>query len=134
MEEVKRTFQPEFLNRLDEIIVFHQLDEKDVRQIAAHMTEQFARRLEGQGIHLQITDRAVDVLAQEGFDPVYGARPLRRAIQSALQNKVADKLLEEDFDAERIIVVDAEGEKICLTVSGEESPVQEKQEEQLEKA
>lgn len=134
MEEVKRTFQPEFLNRLDEIIVFHQLDEKDVRQIAAHMTEQFARRLEGQGIHLQITDRAVDVLAQEGFDPVYGARPLRRAIQSALQNKVADKLLEEDFDEERIIVVDAEGEKICLTVSGEESPVQEKQEEQLEKA
>ena len=61
-------------------------------------------------------------------------RPLRRAIQSALQNKVADKLLEEDFDAEHIIVVDAEGEKICLTVSGEESPVQEKQEEQLEKA
>lgn len=63
---------------------------------------------------LQITDRAVDVLAQEGFDPVYGARPLRRAIQSALQNKVADKLLEEDFDAEHIIVVDAEGEMICL--------------------
>ena len=63
-----------------------------------------------------------------------GQGPLRRAIQSALQNKVADKLLEEDFDAERIIVVDAEGEKICLTVSGEESPVQEKQEEQLEKA
>ena len=121
MEEVKRTFQPEFLNRLDEIIVFHQLEEKDVRQIAGHMTEQFARRLEGQGVHLRITDQAVDVLAQEGFDPVYGARPLRRAIQSALQNKVADKLLEEDFDTDEVIVVDAKGDDLRLTVSGKES-------------
>ena len=121
MEEVKRTFQPEFLNRLDEIIVFHQLEEKDVRQIAGHMTEQFARRLEGQGVHLQITEQAVDVLAQVGFDPVYGARPLRRAIQSALQNKVADKLLEEDFDTDEVIVVDAKEGELCLTVSGKES-------------
>ena len=121
MEEVKRTFQPEFLNRLDEIIVFHQLEEKDVRQIAGHMTEQFARRLEEQGVHLRITDQAVDVLAQEGFDPVYGARPLRRAIQSALQNKVADKLLEEDFDTDEVIVVDAKGDDLRLTVSGKES-------------
>ena len=121
MEEVKRTFQPEFLNRLDEIIVFHELEEKDVRQIAGHMTEQFARRLEGQGVHLQITEQAVDVLAQVGFDPVYGARPLRRAIQSALQNKVADKLLEEDFDTDEVIVVDAKEGELCLTVSGKES-------------
>ena len=121
MEEVKRTFQPEFLNRLDEIIVFHQLEEKDVRRIAGHMTEQFARRLEGQGVHLRITEQAVDVLAQEGFDPVYGARPLRRAIQSALQNKVADKLLEEDFDTDEVIVVDAKGGELCLTVSGKET-------------
>ena len=70
---------------------------------------------------MRITEQAVDVLAQEGFDPVYGARPLRRAIQSALQNKVADKLLEEDFDTDEVIVVDAKGGELCLIVSGKET-------------
>lgn len=92
-----------------------------MRRIAGHMTEQFARRLEGQGVHLRITEQAVDVLAQVGFDPVYGARPLRRAIQSALQNKVADKLLEEDFDTDEVIVVDAKEGELRLTVSGKET-------------
>ena len=116
MDEVKRTFQPEFLNRLDEIIVFRQLEEEDVKKIAAHMAEKFAERMERQGIHLHISEAAVDVLAEKGYDPRYGARPLRRTLQSTLQNLVADKMLEEGFDPDKTLLAEAEEKEIRLAV------------------
>lgn len=115
MEAVKQTFQPEFLNRLDEMIVFHQLEPEDVRRIAGNMTDQLIRRLEKQNIHLKITQSAVDELADEGFDPAYGARPLRRTIQSVLQDQVADQILAEDFDPSRTLVADLDGGKVRVS-------------------
>ena len=117
MDEVKRTFQPEFLNRLDDILVFHQLERKDVRRIAVHMVEQFTERMSRQGIHLKVEDSAIDVLVEKGYDPVYGARPLRRTIQSTLQNMVADQMLEEDFDSREILTVIGKDGEIHLSVS-----------------
>ena len=122
MEEVKQTFRPEFLNRLDEIIVFHQLGEEEIKKIARLMTRQFADRLERQGIHLTIADSAVETLAKEGYDPGFGARPLRRAIQSTLQNLVAERLLEEDFQPGEHLLAQGDTDGIHLTTE-ENMPV-----------
>lgn len=124
MEEVKQTFQPEFLNRLDEIIVFHQLGEEEIRRIAVHMTDEFSRRLKKQGINLKVTEEAVDILTKKGFDPAFGARPLRRAVQSTLQNLVADQLLKEDFDPEKELLAEGDGEEIFLSERPKEAAYQ----------
>ncbi len=93
MAELRRTFKPEFLNRIDDIIVFHQLSREDIRKIASGMVREVAARLEGLGVRLEVEDSALELLADAGFDPVYGARPLRRAIQSTLEDKAAELLL-----------------------------------------
>ena len=124
MEEVKQTFQPEFLNRLDEIIVFHQLGEEEIRRIAVHMTDEFSRRLKKQGINLKVTEEAIDILTKKGFDPAFGARPLRRAVQSTLQNLVADQLLKEDFDPEKELLAEGDGEEIFLSERPKEAAYQ----------
>ena len=116
MEEVKMTFSPEFLNRLDEIIVFRQLGREDIRAIARGLTERLSARMAGKGIRLVVEDSAVDVLAAKGFDPIYGARPLKRSIQSVLQNAVADQILEGGFEKEDEIVASGREEDICLAV------------------
>ncbi len=121
MEEVKQTFQPEFLNRLDEIIVFHQLQEEDIRRIAVHMTDELIKRLEKQGVHLKVEDSAVDILVKKGYDPAFGARPLRRAIQSTLQNLVADQILDEDYDPKDEIIAKGDGKRIHLMEEKEPS-------------
>lgn len=111
MEEVKKTFQPEFLNRLDEIIVFHQLERTHINAIARGLTDRLVARMAKRGINLVVEDSAVDVLAENGFDPAYGARPLRRTIQSRLENAVADRMLADDFaDGSKIIVSGKNGE------------------------
>jgi len=94
MSEVKRAFRPEFLNRIDEMIVFHQLSAEDIKEIAGKMLQQLAGRLSDNGISVTFTDEAVAKIAEEGFDPVYGARPLRRAIQSKIEDTVAEEMLE----------------------------------------
>ena len=94
MAELKRTFRPEFLNRIDETIVFRQLDEEDIRKIARRMLEVTGRRMAQQGITLQADDDAVAALAKDGFDAQYGARPLRRAIQNTVEDTVAELMLE----------------------------------------
>ncbi|MBQ7485809.1 MAG: ATP-dependent Clp protease ATP-binding subunit [Oscillospiraceae bacterium] len=94
MAELKRTFKPEFLNRIDETIVFRQLTEADIVKIARRMLEVTARRMAEQGITLAAEDEAVTALAKGGFDPQYGARPLRRAIQSKVEDAVAEQMLE----------------------------------------
>ena len=94
MEEVKRMFKPEFLNRIDEIIVFHQLTEENIRSIARRMLDTIGSRMAAQGITLQADDDAVAALAKDGFDARYGARPLRRTLQNEVEDVVAEQMLD----------------------------------------
>ena len=88
------------------------------------MTDEFSRRLKKQGINLKVTEEAVDILTKKGFDPAFGARPLRRAVQSTLQNLVADQLLKEDFDPEKELVAEGDGEEIFLSERPKEAAYQ----------
>ena len=94
MEELRRTFKPEFLNRIDETIVFRQLTEEDIRRIAQRMLEITGKRMAQQNITLLADEEAVATLAKDGFDPQYGARPLRRALQNEVEDAVAEQMLE----------------------------------------
>ncbi len=93
MSEVKQAFRPEFLNRIDELIVFHQLSNENIRKIAGKMLKQLSERLAENDITATFTEEAIAKIAEEGFDPIYGARPLRRAIQSRIEDKIAEEML-----------------------------------------
>ncbi|WP_142506136.1 ATP-dependent Clp protease ATP-binding subunit [Melghirimyces algeriensis] len=93
MEELKKTFRPEFLNRIDDVIVFHSLKEEHLQQIVTLMSDQLRRRLQEQEIDFTLTDQAANYLAKAGFDPTYGARPLRRAIQKHIEDRLSEELL-----------------------------------------
>jgi ATP-dependent Clp protease ATP-binding subunit ClpC len=111
MGDLKKTFKPEFLNRLDEIIVFNQLEENDIKEIAKRMLETLKKRVKDMEIELDFTDAAIDELAKEGFDKVYGARPLRRAIQSKIEDTLSELILEEKIKPNTKCTVDfADGE------------------------
>jgi len=97
MEIVGQHFRPEFINRLDESVVFHPLDKTEIRQIASLQVDVLAQRLAEQDIAFSISDAALDFLGEAGFDPVYGARPLKRAIQAELENPLSQKLLAAEF-------------------------------------
>ncbi len=97
--ELKNTFRPEFLNRVDDIIVFHKLSGDEIRQIAGRMLETLKKRMKEINIDIGFTDEAVDAIAKAGYDPVYGARPLRRAIQSKLEDAISEKMLENKIQA-----------------------------------
>ena len=94
MDDLKKTFRPEFLNRIDEIIVFRQLTQENIREIASRMLQVTSRRMAEQGITLDVDDDALTELARDGFDPQYGARPLRRSIQNLVEDAVAEQMLE----------------------------------------
>jgi len=106
MEALKVHFRPEFLNRIDEVIVFHELDRSEVVQMVDLMTKRLATQLEGQGLGIEITQAAKELLAEIGYDPQLGARPLRRAIQRHIEDALSEKLLYKEFNAGEIIVVD----------------------------
>jgi len=106
MGEAKKMFRPEFLNRLDEIIVFHELTEKQLRQIVDLLVKALQKRLAERELEVEITDKAKSWLAKEGYDPVYGARPLRRAIERYVENPLSTRLLRGEFGQGDIIVVD----------------------------
>ena len=93
---------------------------RDRREIAANLVENFVKRMEKQGIYLTVEDSAVDVLAEKGYDPVYGARPLRRVIQSSLQDQVAEQILQEGFDRKDQITVRGVDGEIKITVPRKE--------------
>ncbi len=99
MGELKRTFRPEFLNRVDDIIVFHQLQQPDIEKIARRMLDVLKKRMEGLEIGVEFSDDVVAWVAKEGFDPVYGARPLRRAIQSKIEDSLSESMLENNVKA-----------------------------------
>lgn len=110
-EELKRTFRPEFLNRVDEIVVFHALNKVHIGQIVEIMAKDLRQQLKEMGITLLITDEAKELLANKGFDPDFGARPLRRAIQRYIENPLAEEILKGTFGEGGTITVDAkEGE------------------------
>jgi ATP-dependent Clp protease ATP-binding subunit ClpB len=114
-------FRPEFLNRIDEVIVFRPLDETQLREIVGLLTRGVERRLEETGIDLEVTDAALTFLAREGYDPVYGARPLRRAIQRQLENPLARRILAGEFPAGGTVRVDVSPEG-GLTFNGSAEP------------
>ena len=124
-EELKKHFKPEFLNRLDEIIVFQQLTQEDVRQIAEIMLNQLVKRvLEQFGIILTIERLVQDKLSVDGFNPTYGARPLRRVITSSLEDPLANLLLEKNFRAGTHLTVSlTEQNTFSMDVTGFTEPV-----------
>ena len=106
MKEVKRIFRPEFLNRLDEIVVFRSLSEKEIFDIVSLMLHKVNEEMKLQEIQIEVTDKAKKKLVKDGFDPIYGARPLRRSIQKLIEDQLADKILKKVFTAGDIIVAD----------------------------
>ena len=115
MGELRQTFRPEFLNRIDDIIVFRSLSEEDIREVARRMLRTVSARMETMGIHLDASDEAVAELAKEGFDPKYGARPLRRAIQSKVEDAVAEKMLDGTLKEGDTAHLTVEDDKLCVT-------------------
>jgi len=106
LAEVKSHFRPEFINRVDELVVFHALDEKNIEAIAKIQLKRLEERLEKMDMHLELSDAALAELAKAGFDPVYGARPLKRAIQQQIENPLAKRLLDGSFGPKDTIRVD----------------------------
>ena len=118
-EELKQFFRPEFLNRLDEIIVFQQLTQNDVRKIADIMIEQLCKRVKTQGLNLTVKEDVKDKLAKEGFNPVYGARPLRRVIMSLLEDRLANVFLEQPFEEGTDLLVELDlDNNITINLTG----------------
>jgi ATP-dependent Clp protease ATP-binding subunit ClpC len=122
-EELKRHFRPEFLNRIDDVIVFSELSQAEVTEIVDLLVKRVQTQLEGQGLALELTTDAKLLLAKKGYDPTLGARPLRRAIQRMVEDPLSEKILWKEFHAGDTIVVDALGEEIAFrTVEGVEPP------------
>ncbi|EPY06912.1 Clp protease ClpX [Paenibacillus sp. E194] len=115
MGELKKSFRPEFLNRIDEIIVFHSLEQKHIAEIVSLMAGELRKRLKEQDVDFQLTDNAKNFLAKEGFDPAYGARPLRRAIQKHIEDRLSEELLKGTVSKGDAVVIDEkDGELLVL--------------------
>jgi len=114
MAEVKKTFRPEFLNRIDEIIVFRDLTVGDVEQIVNLQMKEIATRLSEQGLAVELTDEAREWLARQGFDPQYGARPLRRALQRHVESPLSVQLLRGEFERGDLVVVTVKDDELSF--------------------
>ncbi|HYX14515.1 MAG TPA: ATP-dependent chaperone ClpB [Nostoc sp.] len=115
MEAMRNSFRPEFLNRIDEIIIFHGLDKKELRHIVLLQVERLRQRLSDRKISLKLSDVALDFLAEVGYDPVYGARPLKRAIQRELETQIAKAILRGEFIDGNTIFVDVQNERLSFS-------------------
>ncbi|MDA8442250.1 MAG: ATP-dependent Clp protease ATP-binding subunit, partial [Peptococcaceae bacterium] len=114
MEELKKSFRPEFLNRVDELIVFHSLNKEHMQEIVTLMLDSLAKRVREQDLILQVTDAAKGLIADKGYDQVYGARPLRRAIQNLIEDPLAEEMLKGRFKSGGDVTVDVDEGKIVL--------------------
>ena len=114
LEELKKTFRPEFLNRIDEIIVFHQLQEEHIRKIVDLMLKSLLVRIKEMNINLEITDKARAFLAEKGYDQAYGARPLRRAIQKMVEDQLSEEMLKGEIKPGSEVLVDVEDDKLIF--------------------
>ena len=118
MDELKKSFRPEFLNRIDEVIVFHSLTQEDVKQIVDLMMKRVTEQLKAKDLEIELTDAAKTVLAEKGYDPSLGARPLRRTIQRLVEDPLSEKLLWKEFRAGQTIIVDARDGEIVFEGAG----------------
>ncbi|WP_426285532.1 ATP-dependent chaperone ClpB [Luteibacter sp. E-22] len=114
---VQAHFRPEFINRLDDLVVFRPLDKKQIRSIARIQLDYLAKRLADRQLSLDLTDKALDLLGSAGFDPVYGARPLKRAIQQQLENPLAQRILQGVFSPGQTVRVDSDGNHLTFAAA-----------------
>jgi ATP-dependent Clp protease ATP-binding subunit ClpB len=115
MAELRAQFRPEFLNRVDDVILFSRLDQKQLREIVQIQLRGLSERFAERKLTLQVSDAALDLLAREGYDPTYGARPLKRVIQRRLQDPIAMAILEGRFREGDTIEVDAHGDQLIIS-------------------
>jgi ATP-dependent Clp protease ATP-binding subunit ClpA len=115
MTAVRKTFRPEFLNRLDDIIVFHELNKEQLSQIVDLMVKDLQKRLAERKLSLELTKPAKNWLADAGYDPTYGARPLRRAIARHLENPLSSKILAGEFKEGETVIVDLVDDKLVFS-------------------
>lgn len=113
-DELKRTFRPEFLNRIDEVIVFHPLNEEHIKKIVNIMIKDLEKRLERLNLHIDISESARDHIGKEGFDPSFGARPLERAIRKLIEDQLSEEMLKGNVSKNDVILIDYNGEKLTF--------------------
>ncbi len=113
-EELKRTFRPEFLNRIDEVIVFHSLKEDDVKEIVSIMIKDLRKRMKKLNININVTDDTIDYISNKGFDPVYGARPLERTITKMIEDQLAEEILKGRVSKDDNILIDFKNNKLIF--------------------
>ena len=118
MEALRAHFRPEFLNRIDEIIFFHALGRDHMKEIIDIQLSSLMKRLAERKIHVRLTDAAKEQIVREGYDPTYGARPLKRTIQRRVLDPLALRILEGDFGEGDTIVVDADGDALAIREGG----------------
>ena len=124
MNEVRKTFRPEFLNRLDDIIVFHELSREQLNNIVEIMVKDLQRRLADRKMGLELSKGAKNWLADAGYDPTYGARPLRRAIERHVENPVSNRILAGDFKEGDTIMVDVVDDELVFSAKQAEPPAE----------
>ena len=115
LAQLKEFFRPEFLNRIDEIIVFHSLTKEDIKEIVTLMINNLSNRLEELGISIKVDEKAVELLADAGFDPDYGARPLQRAIRRKIEDRLSEELLKGDIKKDDIITISADDNELVFS-------------------
>lgn len=115
MESLKNTFKPEFLNRVDDIIIFNQLTKDETKQIAKILVANLSKRLKENGMSLEVTDKAIDFLADKGYDKEYGARPLKRVIQRMVEDRLSEEILKNTIHQGQTVVVDFDGSQLTFT-------------------
>ena len=132
MEELKKAFRPEFLNRIDEIIVFSHLSKEEIRQIVDLMLKDLFKRLDERELTIEVGDDVKDYLAKEGYSEAYGARPLRRVIQKKIEDVLAEEILTGNYKPKDVLVMSMEGEDKIKISKKEPSAEAEQKEEQKE--
>jgi ATP-dependent Clp protease ATP-binding subunit ClpC len=124
LEELKRTFRPEFLNRIDEVIVFHALNREQIKAIVDLMVKPVVHQLLDKGIALELTEEAKELLAKDGFDPNFGARPLRRSVQRFIENPLSEELLKGTLEPGSTVKALVEDEQIIFeTIAKKEKSI-----------
>lgn len=118
MEETKKTFRPEFVNRLDDIIVFHPLNEEQLKEIVSLMIQSLIKRLAEQDVTITVTEKAKDLIIKEGYNPLFGARPLRRAIQKLIEDRLSEEMLKRTLRKGETVLVDAQDGEIIVSNHG----------------
>jgi len=116
LNELKKFFRPEFLNRLDDIVIFNQLEFSDIVRIVDIMFRKIEKKVSERGIKISLTQSAKELIAKEGFDPVYGARPLKRALYEIVEDKLAELILEEKVAEGSEVIFDAKDDKIEIVI------------------